>query len=474
MTNKKSTKRALLMSLLAMLLCVTMLVGTTFAWFTDSVTSSGNIIKTGTLDVGMYWAEGQNDVPTADDGWTDASKGAIFNYENWEPGYVAARHVKIANEGTLALKYQVNIITSSEVSALADVIDVYYVDPAQKATRDALVDGIKLGTLTEVLAGMGTTANGVLLAGETVTLTLALKMQEDAGNEYQDMDLGGEFSIQLLATQQTYEKDSFDDLYDKNAVYADYYVSTFADLQAAVDAAVDGDIIALCDDIEGDLTVTQKPGVKFVIDGNGNTFAGVLLVDGKSQTYLTAGLTVKNMIFKADQISADACIRLGDGTNATRYVCNLTVDNCTFDVPGAVGIKSYTGGDKNLVITGCTATANAHSLAQLKGVNSVLIENCDVTSVRGVNLNNSTVVTIIGSDFDVEKYAVRFGEGSAATGGVETYLIKDCTIKSANGDGDSAIILRGTADLATLTIVNTTIDPDDDIANNASGATVVR
>ena len=126
MTNKKSTKRALLMSVLAMLLCVTMLVGTTFAWFTDSVTSSGNIIKSGTLKVGMYWAEGQNDVPTADTDWTDAAKGAIFNYENWEPGYVSARHIKIANEGSLALKYQVNIIADGEVSELADVIDAIF------------------------------------------------------------------------------------------------------------------------------------------------------------------------------------------------------------------------------------------------------------------------------------------------------------------------------------------------------------
>ena len=39
MTNVKITKRALLASVIAILICFTMLIGTTFAWFTDSVES---------------------------------------------------------------------------------------------------------------------------------------------------------------------------------------------------------------------------------------------------------------------------------------------------------------------------------------------------------------------------------------------------------------------------------------------------
>ena len=79
MTKQKSTKRALLLSALSLLMCVSMLIGSTFAWFTDSVTSSGNIIKSGTLDVTMEWADGTKAVPADDSSdWTDASKGAIF------------------------------------------------------------------------------------------------------------------------------------------------------------------------------------------------------------------------------------------------------------------------------------------------------------------------------------------------------------------------------------------------------------
>ena len=218
MTKRANTKRALLMSVLSLLLCVSMLVGTTFAWFTDSVTSAGNIIKAGNLDVEMYWAEGQNAVPADDADWTDASTGAIFNYSLWEPGYTQVRHIKIANEGSLALQYKVQIQANGEVSDLSDVIDVYYIDPAQQiANRSDLSAAYKLGNLTEALAGLDVSGNGVLLAGEDDVITIAFKMQESAGNEYQGKSIGTDFSIVLLATQYTKEDDSFDDQYDAAA-----------------------------------------------------------------------------------------------------------------------------------------------------------------------------------------------------------------------------------------------------------------
>lgn len=211
--SKKTTKRALAMSFVSVFLCVCMLVGTTFAWFTDSVTSSNNIIKSGTLDVTMHYANG-DEVP-ASASWNDASTTKIFNYDKWEPGYVDVKHIKIENKGTLALKYQLNIIPNGVVSELANVIDVYYLDPAQQiADRTQLPADKKLGTLTEALAGMATTASGNLKAGESHTVTIALKMKEDATNEYQGLSIGSDFSVVLMATQKDYESDSFDNTYD--------------------------------------------------------------------------------------------------------------------------------------------------------------------------------------------------------------------------------------------------------------------
>ena len=220
MTKTKSTKHALVMSVMALFLCFTMLLGTTFAWFTDSVTSAGNIIQSGTLDVEMHWAEGTKDPSAADTTWTDASTGAIFNNDKWEPGYVEVRHIKISNVGTLALKYQLNIYANGDVSKLADAIDVYFVDPAVQVADRTALDGVEpVGTLTQVLAGMPSNVSGDLNAGDSNVVTLALKMRESAGNEYQGLEIGSDFVIQLIATQNTVESDSFDNQYDANAEF---------------------------------------------------------------------------------------------------------------------------------------------------------------------------------------------------------------------------------------------------------------
>ena len=230
----------------------------------------------------------------------------------------------------------------------------------------------------------------------------------------------------------------------------------------------------ILNDIKGDVTTPQNAGVNVVINGNNKNYDGMIVVNGKSATYTTAGLTIKDLTFNASAISADACINLGDGTNATRYTCNVTVDGCTFDVPGAVGVKSYTGGDKNLVITGCTATANAHSLVQAKGIDVILVEKCTVNSKNGMNFNNSVKVTINQCNADVKGYAARFGEGSGTNGAAEEYLISNSALKSACEDGDAVIVLRGTADESTLTITNTTLDGTIEITNNAVNAQVIR
>ena len=269
-----------------------------------------------------------------------------------------------------------------------------------------------------------------------------------------------------------YGVDCYDNTYVVFPSNNTLYAYTADGLQTLLENATDGATIHIAADITGDVVATQKADVKVTIEGNGHNYAGVILVDGKSATYTTAGLTIKELNFNADSISADACIRLGKDNN-TRYTCNVTVDSCIFDVPGAVGVKSYTGGDKNLKITNCTATANAHSLVQAKGIDGILVEKCTVNSKNGMNFNNSTNVTVDQCTTDVKGYAVRYGEGSEATGATETYAISNSTLKSACEDGDAVVILRGTADKATLTITNTTLDGTIKITNNAKNARVI-
>ena len=148
MQNKKRTK---LISVLIILLCLSLCVGATYAYFTDSVKSDGNIIKSGKLDVTMEWANGTADPDGENTVWTDASKGAIFNYDLWEPGYTEVRHIRIKNAGNLAFQYKLVIVANGEVTELADVIDVYYFAEDEALVREDIADAEYLGTLAEVL-----------------------------------------------------------------------------------------------------------------------------------------------------------------------------------------------------------------------------------------------------------------------------------------------------------------------------------
>ena len=236
MTKTRSTKRALLLSALSLLLCVSMLVGSTFAWFTDSVTSAGNKIQAGTLKIDLEML--------TESGWTSIKNNSapIFDYSLWEPGYVDAKVLKIENEGSLALKWYAKFVSQKELSILANVIDVY-VCPSEtelaKPGRD-LAGYTKVGTVAEFVNDIDVTTKGTLNAGGYAYLGIALKMQETAGNEYQGLDLGGAFDIMILATQLTSEEDSFDKYYDENAAFDEVLTESavFGENDSAVEVKI--------------------------------------------------------------------------------------------------------------------------------------------------------------------------------------------------------------------------------------------
>jgi len=296
-TRKLSTRMLIL--LLTLAVSAFGLVGGTIAWFTDTVESSNNIIASGTLDVEMYWADGKEDPANAI--WTDASTGSIFNYDKWEPGYTEVRHIQIKNVGSLALKYQLIVAANGMVSKLADVIDVYYADPAvQIADRTVLTEENKIGSLTEVLAGINT-ASGKLEAGETVTVTLGLKMQESAGNEYQGLAIGSDFALKLFATQATVEEDAFDDQYDVNAKLP-VPVSLGITLNDARDI---GGNFYLMDDVELDSAFGVINGADMSLDLNGQE----MKINGSD--YAIRAYDGSTLTFNGDGI-----VEMGDGIYA--------------------------------------------------------------------------------------------------------------------------------------------------------------
>lgn len=222
MTKSNATKRALITSIVSLFICFTMLLGTTYAWFTDEVVSTGNKIQSGKLAIDMLVKDAQGEYQSVKE-----SKAPIFNYDLWEPGYTEAVNVKVANLGTLALQYSMQIVTEGLVEAvlnndimLSDAIDVYYA--AEEITvdsRDAFEAAVAnrslkyMGVLTDVLFG-GSMVNDTLLEGEEDYATIVLKMKETAGNEYQDLSVGTKFDLKIFATQLAAETDAFDNQYD--------------------------------------------------------------------------------------------------------------------------------------------------------------------------------------------------------------------------------------------------------------------
>lgn len=234
-----------LLALALVLVVLGSVVGGTIAWFTDEVTSTTNVIKSGTLDVGMTYQTEYD----PDGEWLDASNESIFNYGLWEPGYTQVRYLKIENLGDLAFKYQLRIkptvtgepeldldageTSSTAESKLAEVIDVYMMPITDGFTAPASFADIpadaKIGTLFNLISngipeGYLLPKNNEEGKSNSVAYCIALHMQESAGNEYQNLSIRDGFAVQLSATQYTYEEDSFDDQYDADINFAEVQV----------------------------------------------------------------------------------------------------------------------------------------------------------------------------------------------------------------------------------------------------------
>ena len=227
--KSKQTKKALLVSALSLVLCLALLVGATFAWFTDSVTSGKNTIVAGNLDVELYQVKGDSETKvTADTNIFDPN--AL-----WEPGHTEVAYLRVANEGTLALKYKFAINVASQVRSknvnneyfyLSDYIKFAVVETetvfADRAAARAAAETAGAKLISEGFAS----EEGHLKAGKSTEKLIAIVvyMPETVGNEA-NYDRGKTapsitLGIELLATQDTVEKDSFDETYDEKAEYA--------------------------------------------------------------------------------------------------------------------------------------------------------------------------------------------------------------------------------------------------------------
>ena len=383
MNNRKATKRALLTSVMALVMCVVMLVGTTFAWFTDTATANVNKIQAGKLDVELLDKDGNsvegqtlNFLQTDENGNVQPNANIL-----WEPGATyQLPELQIKNAGNLALKYKINV-SGAKVAAGAPADSLKLLDVLEWTYE---VDGVAYTLDSEKhLTAKGTT-------NDSDTLVIKATMDKNANNDYQGMAIEG-IAITVYATQDTVEYDSNGNTYDKDAAYPTYPAGLTKDSFSADQKAVDSNgnfYTSFKDAMEnvadnGTLYFKEDEVVNFpthldvtknvTIYGNGADFSGKDISIGTYEAPTNKETTIN--IYNARNL-----VVWGQPTPGLTDDCTWNVNfyNCTND---NYNFLMYRGGETatakiNLTLENCSANGFVDSIVHTTADGMITIKNC--------------------------------------------------------------------------------------------------
>ena len=474
----KTTRKSLWLCAVSMMLCVVMLLGTTFAWFTDSVMNKGNVIQAGTLDInatGFSWnaKEGKWDYPNY--GLTDP----LITQTKWEPGQYNAVAIKVSNyDATLAADVDIDFKITENEKNLADAL--WY-----KLTPIGSKDGVISAHVNEAIpkdklsfldskSRPASEADGVTTMskiesdptesqrvytdyhqGQYAYYLLEYGMYTSAGNDY----MGGSFdmTITVKAKQATVETDGFGSSdYDANATYS---VTSQEEMQDAIDRAEDGAIIALANDLTvDDSVVFQFNTAKAVtIDLSGNTItynnpanAGALVYarNGADVTLQNGTINMDNPYYgllvnenssltvKSVTVNSGDSVIFSNGKNI-----NVVVEDSTLSAQYYAVYHNGSYAPANVTIRNSTILSGGVYVSNSAGreKQTLTIENSTIYGPTAVEMKhtNATITnsTLVGT-------VAPTGSGSNNNGG--------CTAGYA-----FAVTGNGVNDLATGTVVVT-------------------
>ena len=416
MTKSNATRRALLVSALAIVMCLAMLIGTTFAWFTDTASTGLNKIQAGNLDVKLSYKDENGDFKEVDTETKVFDETAL-----WEPGHIEYAVLKAENAGTLALKYKLGINIVSEKGSisvtdkelkLSDYIMFAVIDSDASTTdRAALIAAAEAAGSKKLNEGYS--AEDYLLKGENKTVTLAVWMPENVGNDanYKTGEAVPEINlgINVVATQHTHEEDSFGTDYDENAEYPQILaVGNASELTAAIRAAKPADTVKLTDNISASSRIVIKKTVN--IDLNGYTLSGsanntLQLQSDADVTVTDSSAAQTGKITNSFGRSAKPCtVYMKQYRNMKFTLLSGTIES-SVNNRGACAISNGSGAD-------CTVN--------IEGGKVIVPENddigCAIKAEKGMTLN------ISGGEITGGASGVRTATGSVTviTGGTVT------------------------------------------------------
>ena len=434
MTSSKSTKRALISSTLAILMCVAMLIGTTFAWFTDTASTAVNKIQSGNLDVAL---EMQN----SDGSWASAEgKTLTFKTQDnraadqilWEPGCTyELPKLRVVNNGNLALKYKIQITGIQGNAKLNEVIDW-------------TIDGITLGNTFTGLA-----------VGAKSEFTIKGHMKETAGNEYQGLTIDG-IGITVIATQDTVEYDSNNNTYDENANDS-VILANPANVQNYLDGefgSIDGKTIILSAGNYGKLELgraTKYRGsntdyyIGGVADENKKTYEDFVAIKTSGQ-WSASAYYVRNMSNVTIKAAPGATVTVAGLTGGSGHVYGECYDY--------VLDKAYTSGSayyltqnwSNITIEGITFTAPANIASSLGTtlIDGVTFKNCTFNINNTASGNQALRYYNENDNGKVKNLTVDGCSFNNCFQGVYTQKINGVTVKNSsfNTTGHNAIAVQ--------------------------------
>ena len=431
--KNKSTKHTLLASVLSIVMCFAMLIGSTFAWFTDEVKSGMNKIVAGNLDVELeYSLDGTT--------WTAVDETTNMFKEDalWEPGYTEVVYLRVSNVGSLALKYQFGINVADKFIGktaddkdidLSDFIEFGVVETeaifADRAAARAAVNGN-----TALISAGYSSAEGHLIAGDKSNiLALVVYMPETvdnaanyAGDNQPSINLG----IKLVATQDAVENDSFGDDYDEDSEYL-IVVNTVDELNNAIGKLQAGDsaVIEMNDNIGLNAKINIPEGVTIVLDMKNHKIGHETTEQiGVTPLVNSGNLTVRNAeIYSKDGMSnstpaatanavltslagnvvLEKCKLTNFSGRATGSYCvgisggTVTLNDCIIDgYRGGISL----GGDAVLKASKCTVNAQFYYPVYMYGYSTADFINCTFNKCKVENPLNPNQAGNAGLIFD--------------------------------------------------------------------------
>ena len=503
MNNKRATKRALLTSVTALVMCVVMLVGTTFAWFTDTASTGVNKIQAGNLDMEVYYRTAANAEWAHLDNATDlfGTTGTLF-----EPGHTRVVELKIHNAGNLAFKYKIGMNVVSEQPGVNKDGKEYNLSNYLKVATTAIQAYPAENNIAELMEqlifqrvdyDMWTERDFAdfelekadnneflyLTPGNEVILGMKVYMPEDVGNEANARTskeaASIKFGLNVSATQYTIESDSFGSDYDKDATYLapGTQVDSKDDLIAAIEDGT-GEI-SITDDITLEEPVKITDGT--VIHGNGNTIAldndnsitSSPLFDGNGHD-----LTIDNLVLDGTNGSIDNYLGVvNGGTDSTLTLSNVTIQNFkSVKILRAHGVK-------NVVLENVTIKDNeTHKVAGNDTACGLLFTNVENVTLKNISITgnnvadsliamygNPAVNTLTAENITIENNTV--GEHIICTSGtdnLDSIVLTSGSIKGNTSTGNrQGVYMVGNLTIGTGMNVNCDI-----VINNANGGGV--